>query len=62
MPPSKLILGGHLLVKMGVIQWEHLLLKKKKKKSFRESILFLKMGSLNERTFSKWGSLGESKM
>ena len=47
---------------MGVIQWKHLLLKKKRKKSFSESILFLKMGSLSVRTFWKWGSFGEDKM
>ena len=33
-----------------------------KKVSFSESILFLKMESLSERTLWKWGSLDESKL
>ena len=37
--------GGHLLVKMGVIQWKHFYKKKKKKKAH----------SVRAFYFSKWG-------
>ena len=40
---------------MGVIQWEH-------RRPFSPINISKKRGSLSERTFWKWGSLGESKM